>query len=69
MSTASVATNPLNAQHLAVLNQVISNCACHQEAIDKARRAGLPVDHLHEQNRLHHETATKMKAEFFPDMP
>jgi hypothetical protein len=60
--------NPLNEGHLQALNQVISNCACHQEAIEKARKAGIPVDHLHDQNKLHWDTATAMKREFFPDM-
>jgi hypothetical protein len=54
-------------QHYHTCNQVIQRCGEINDAIQKAKAAGIPVDQLESDNNTAMEIAKGIKQQFFPD--
>ena len=62
-------SHPLTADHLAVLNGVLSAIPTTRELIAKCKLCGLDVDQAEQMTEQQHQLATKLKQAFFPHEP
>lgn len=61
--------NPLNADALTKLNQVLTMVPETRRLIAKTEAAGIPTGQATEENNAHEQLAIGLKKQFFPDQP
>lgn len=61
--------NPLNADSLVKLNQVMQMTPATRRLIDTTEAAGIPTGQAREENDTQEQLAKGIKAQFFPGEP
>lgn len=58
--------NPLNRQHLGMLNKLLASCAETREFLKKCSAANIDVDKEVQENDTQEKMAAELKRQFFP---
>jgi hypothetical protein len=59
-------SQPLNSDHLAILNNVLQSIPTTQDLIGKCKQCGLDVEQAEQMTNAAHTLATNLKRVFFP---